>query len=286
MTNKISFGSKSGVTLVELLVVMLIVVILAISLLPVFQKYIIEAQYTAEAVPTVADLRLKTELFRYENQGLAPGLVATDAVDGISFASLVPGLAETYTHTFVTNTPAGAVVAAFSPAGRVYTNAPAEATGATVFSKLNIRAGELTGRRIKPTDVQYQGFANDNGYMYAWGVLGGGSESRLVGGSGFAVLEVVNRATNVNMKIVAEWKKYEEGTTIPGLAQVVMVSSADTDFLAAFPTSSAEWAASGVCYIGDPRFLLSDNLDLVRPALIQLEDAGWTLNVDILAAAP
>ncbi len=62
--------ARSGVTLVELLVVMLIAVILAISLLPMFKEYICKAQYNAEAVPVIATLRTKISLYQYERSKL------------------------------------------------------------------------------------------------------------------------------------------------------------------------------------------------------------------------
>ncbi len=75
---RVKLGAKAGVTLVELLVVMLIVVILAVSLTPLFRDYITRAQYTAEAVPVVAEMRTKTTLFQYD-RGYLPGVPRTAA---------------------------------------------------------------------------------------------------------------------------------------------------------------------------------------------------------------
>lgn len=71
--------ARAGVTLVELLVVMLIAVILAVSLLPMFKEYICKAQYNAEAVPVIATLRTKISLYQYENSTLPPNITTSSS---------------------------------------------------------------------------------------------------------------------------------------------------------------------------------------------------------------
>lgn len=80
--SKIKMKARAGVTLVELLVVMLIAVILAVGLLPMFKEYICKAQYNAEAVPVIATLRTKISLYQYDHGKLPsnPG----NAVDQVS----------------------------------------------------------------------------------------------------------------------------------------------------------------------------------------------------------
>ena len=65
--NKLITKARSGVTLVELLVVILIVTILAVSLLPMLQPFVVEAQYAAEAIPVIGNLRTKIGVFQYDH---------------------------------------------------------------------------------------------------------------------------------------------------------------------------------------------------------------------------
>ena len=83
--NTIVRRAKAGVTLVELLVVMLIAVILAVALLPMFKEYICKAQYNAEAVPVIATLRTKISLYQYDNNKLPQNPTTSDQVASWEF---------------------------------------------------------------------------------------------------------------------------------------------------------------------------------------------------------
>lgn len=72
--NNLKMKAKAGVTLVELLVVILIVTILSVSLLPLLKPYIVKAKYAAEPIPVLADLKTKINLYQYEKNYL-PGMV-------------------------------------------------------------------------------------------------------------------------------------------------------------------------------------------------------------------
>ena len=65
--------ARAGVTLVELLVVILIVTILSVGLLPLLKPYIVKAQYAAEPIPVIGNLRTQIGLFQYDKNYL-PGL--------------------------------------------------------------------------------------------------------------------------------------------------------------------------------------------------------------------
>ncbi len=71
--------SRAGVTLVELLVVILIVTILAVSLLPMFRKFVNQAQYAAEAKPLIGHLRTQISLYQYDNGNMLPTAVNTES---------------------------------------------------------------------------------------------------------------------------------------------------------------------------------------------------------------
>ena len=51
--SKIKMKARAGVTLVELLVVILIVTILSVSMLPLLQPFVVESQYAAEPIPVI-----------------------------------------------------------------------------------------------------------------------------------------------------------------------------------------------------------------------------------------
>ena len=74
--SKLITKARSGVTLVELLVVILIVTILSVSLLPLLKPYIVKAQYAAEPIPVIGNLRTQIGLFQYDKNYL-PGLPKT-----------------------------------------------------------------------------------------------------------------------------------------------------------------------------------------------------------------
>lgn len=71
--SKLISKARAGVTLVELLVVILIVTILSVSLLPLLKPYIVKAQYAAEPIPVIGNLRTQIGLFQYDKNYL-PGL--------------------------------------------------------------------------------------------------------------------------------------------------------------------------------------------------------------------
>ena len=71
--SKLITKARAGVTLVELLVVILIVTILSVSLLPLLKPYIVKAQYAAEPIPVIGNLRTQIGLFQYDKNYL-PGL--------------------------------------------------------------------------------------------------------------------------------------------------------------------------------------------------------------------
>jgi prepilin-type N-terminal cleavage/methylation domain-containing protein len=274
---KEKLGSKSGVTLVELLVVMLIVVILAISLVPFLRDYIVRARYTAEAIPVIGDLRVKIELQRYE-PGRLPGL-KTNALAAGALQSSIDGVSgASYIQTYVGDGTGGPLEAFEVGVAHIVGGAvtqelldPAEARH--FANDIDVTRTHLTGRRLRPNHVFYQGreCVDSPGYAYAIGVFGDGNG--LNAGSGFAVLEVVN--TGLDMKLVAEWRRFVErggdANIIPfGCGESIPHNGLD----AAGGRAAAE---AGYCHIGDLRVLTdpATTTTQMQDALDFLEEAGW-----------
>lgn len=87
--SKLITKARAGVTLVELLVVILIVTILSVSLLPLLKPYIVKAQYAAEPIPVIGNLRTQIGLFQYDKNYL-PGLPKDAVGDVQCTAALMP----------------------------------------------------------------------------------------------------------------------------------------------------------------------------------------------------
>lgn len=284
-----TLDSRSGVTLVELLVVMLIAVILAITLVPFLRDYIVRARYVSEGVPVIGDMRTKIQLYQYE-PGSLPGLKD----NGGSMQSQIAGAAGTsQIQTWVVDTTKaasskvedqfelGIAIYAAGAAGApgTYTTEALAATESRHFGNdLAIETQHLVGRRLRPNHVFYQGRQSptSTGYAYAVGVFGDGTG--LNAGSGYAVLEVYNPDYDVNhrkLKLVAEWRRFvergAEGSQIP------LVSA--TEYPPAAYTAAAGRAAleAGVCHVGNLDALIdptSSDAD-ISAQLTFLEAAGW-----------
>jgi len=306
-------GAKAGVTLVELLVVMLIVVILAVSLTPLFRDYVIRAQYTAEAVPVVAEMRTKSTLFQYD-RGYLPGVPRTQTGvpltndfytasasildDGNDFVTgdLVDNTGSETTITplqgFVSVDEGGvqvfrsAQVNGFDADGSVSSLRNLSATNETAefllntpfhFSNyLDVDYEHYTGNRLRPNHVFYR--VDHAGYrsgahMYVIGVFGDGNG--LAAGTGYAVMELHN--PTYEAKIVATWERWR-----PVGADVGQIGIIDNPVRSAlFATDTAtELRRRNVAWIGNVETLLSTDGTAAGVAqfnamLVELREAGW-----------
>jgi prepilin-type N-terminal cleavage/methylation domain-containing protein len=286
---KVKLGAKAGVTLVELLVVMLIVVILSVSLVPFLRDYIVRAHYAAEAVPVVGDLRTKIELHRYE-PGYLPGVtkpVERNLVGGSSSISGSNGVfSALQTWSVDTNNPALPVYtrAIYDLAA---SNAVPVLNAADHFSRdINVEYQHLSGKRLRPNHVFYRTDAanvNQEAYTYAVGVFGDGVGLRA--GSGYAVLEVYNPAPNVNLKMVATWERFVEPGRGDDVRQILMVENGDTGvptWTGGSPAAQGEDALTrGYCALGNlsDSGLLSATATDVETALDFLRAAGWKFDL-------
>ena len=206
---KIPIKARPGVTLVELLVVILIVTILSVSLLPLMKPYIEEAKYAAEALPVVANIQTKVNLYQYEHDKL-PGSGLTQASDA-SGAPGAPMDSSGYAQTWTAKDLSGGgveYVKAIDTIGATCTAAGTEFTGSGHFaSQIDVDWQDLVGRRMNPTHFKYVVVKGDDPsvYCYAIGVFGDGDGLGM--GTGYAVLTAVN-VENKN-KVVATWSRYK-----------------------------------------------------------------------------
>lgn len=239
MTRSGMFGSKSGVTLVELLVVMLIVVILAVTLTPLFRDYVERAKYVAEAVPLVGDLRTRVTLFQYEH-GYFPG-PEIDAATGRPTAS--PGSSGVQTFDVDANRVSD------------------EGDLAHFARRININYDNISGKNLKPNHVFYRvsnaGYKS-GGHMFVVGVMGDGNGLRAM--CGYAVIEIDN--PTAQRKIVATWERWRPETS-------------DTGQLRFADTNEGALADKDIIYIGDTTALVTGDVVTVNGALEELRAAGW-----------
>lgn len=199
--NKIKMKARAGVTLVELLVVILIVTILSVSLLPLLKPYIEKAKYAAEPIPVLANLQTKIELYQYEKNILPP----------TAFADNVAGV---YYSTWTTNSDGRAVIPVNCKAGKLDTTAQI----GHLQDLTDTDWQDLSGKNMRPYDFQYVAPKNvkNGSYVYAVGVFGGRGNSGLAGGTGYAVCKIVDIGSS--NKVVGVWERYksknEEGTPL------------------------------------------------------------------------
>ena len=201
--------AKAGVTLVELLVVILIVTILSVSMLPLLQPFVIESQYAAEAIPVIGNLRTKIGVYQYD-KGQLPSVWG-----GNMFPSSKPQI-ETWGPSTTAIGSIGTDGDFFLQATLDYGTAtavgtPKKYTRATtekekyghIGSLCDIDYQDLKGKRSKPNHYQYLVVSNGADYVYCVGCFG--DNNGLKKGTGYAVCEIVLK----NHKYVGTWKRYK-----------------------------------------------------------------------------
>ena len=271
--NKLKMKAKAGVTLVELLVVILIVTILSVSLLPLLKPFVVEAQYAAEAIPVIANLRTKIGLYQYE-KGPLP-----------SITTKMTGTYDTHIETWgysTDGTSIDATVGAYHdlyvPGIMLWENDPTLVTEKTPtqfgageakysFSSLiNVDNQDLVGKRCKPAHFQYAVVKNDANYCYVLGCFG--DNNGLPKGTGYAVCEINVKVDDKVYKQIGSWKRYKATTDKQITFAVITQGTADDN---AKNTTEA-------CPIPDPS-LFTNPTDANEAGKLDivgfLEDYGW-----------
>lgn len=225
--------AKAGVTLVELLVVILIVTILSVGMLPLLQPFVVEAKYAAEPIPVIGNLRTKIGLYQYE-KGKLPCIA--DNVKDPSTGKETPQIEgtpqiETWIPTATENgTTIGdaSAVDYFTVAKVGFPASEPPLTGLAAIStsdadlngtllrtkhlsaRCDIDYQELKGANSKPHHYQYLVMRNGTSYAYFLGCFGDGNGLKM--GTGYAVCEIVADGH----KYVGTWKRYKPVTNSTG----------------------------------------------------------------------
>ncbi len=195
--------ARAGVTLVELLVVILIVTILSVSMLPLLQPFVTEAQYAAEAIPVIANLRTKIGLYVYDK-----GHLPYDETALSTFGKVETWMVQT-----------GATSDdLYNPATYDFTSQDAKRTasvdrdeisdtsekGGHVGNLLDVDYQDLKGKRSRPIHYQYLAVST-NTSSYAIGCFGDGNGLKT--GTGYAVCEL--NFPLAGRKLIGTWKRYK-----------------------------------------------------------------------------
>lgn len=267
--NKLITKARSGVTLVELLVVILIVTILSVGLLPLLKPYIEQAKYAAEAQPTLGNIQTKINLYQYERDKLPCTIETVNATTGAKSETAQDNTE--YTWMIDTTGSAGASYArAYKKAKRTQQTRLAEDTTTThLCDYVDVDWQDLMGKRINPSQFQYHVIRGSGAakYGYAIGIFGDGDG--IAKGTGYAILVLVDTANK--LKVVATWERYKP------VSDVAVTFKAD---------SSGSVVNDAFCHI--PTFTDLDNktsLSGYSTILGRLKSAGWSFNFDDVQAA-
>lgn len=186
--------ARSGVTLVELLVVILIVTILSVSMLPLLQPFVTEAQYAAEPIPVIGNLRTKIGLYQY-NKGYLPNYYSNNPKTVMTWMR-----DETDPEKYVPT-----LYAAGSD-GKI-SGTPEESTGESLLNHIqrliDVDWQELKGKRSFPSQYEYYVISATNYPSYVVACFGDGVG--LKAGTGYAVCELNYK----NKKFIGTWSRYK-----------------------------------------------------------------------------
>jgi len=200
---QLKMKARAGVTLVELLVVILIVTILSVSMLPLLQPFVTESQYAAEAIPVISNIRTKIGLYVYEKGHLPYDQSVLDTDKKVE------------TWTVKNGDTTGDV---FNPAYYEFTAQDAKRAtpvhvtevdnvtekGGHISNMLDIDYQDLKGKRSRPVHYQYLALStNTSSYVVACFGNGDG----LKAGTGYAVCEL--NFPLAGRKLIGTWKRYK-----------------------------------------------------------------------------
>lgn len=263
--------AKAGVTLVELLVVILIITILSVGLLPLLKPYIEQAKYAAEVQPTLGNIQTKINLYQYEKDKL-PCTEVSVAATGARTETAQD--AKVYTWMIDTSKSTGKARVykkALETLAQDGTSTVAEyLESAHISNFVDVDWQDLTGKRINPSQFKYHVIKGDGAalYGYAIGIFGDGDG--IAKGTGYAIL-VLNDTAN-KIKVVATWERYKPATDeVVTFAALAGGTPSTEDKLCRIPT---------LAYISNKTGSADWNT-----VLSWLKSSGWSFNFDDLTAS-
>lgn len=217
--NNLITKARSGVTLVELLVVILIVTILSVSMLPLLQPFVTESQYAAEAIPVIGNIRTKVGLYVYDKGHLPTATnvlgVAKEVIETWVESDAKPDVYVPAYYTYGAETgPEAATKDARTPIDNV------DLMAGHIQIMLDIDYQDLKGKRSRPLHYQYYALNVDTS-SYVLGCFGDGNG--LKAGTGYAVCEL--NFPEANRKVIGTWKRYKSYT---GDSGAIIFSSNNT----------------------------------------------------------
>lgn len=226
---------KGGFTLVELLIVMLIIVILAVSALPLLKPFVVQAKYTSNAIPVLGNLRTKIEIFRVEHDRL-PGVpvnpvtgqtlfTQSTVFDGVT-APVLAGISRLGTGLSLIQTmnqdSDNAIFAGYNADGSTLFSPVADGDASTattgnpaeilqhVFPTLAVTFDDLKANALRPQHIQYIAVVGSGaGDARLFGVGAFGDDVGLPKGTGYAILEFSDPTPTHKRKFIATWKRWK-----------------------------------------------------------------------------
>lgn len=221
--NQLKMKAKAGVTLVELLVVILIVTILSVSMLPLLQPFVTEAQYAAEAIPVIGNLRTKIGLYQYDKGQLPFGNVGTGIGLDVETWTSGTGTAEDGSTVSDTEVFAPAYYTLGVSGGGTVTAVAANSTANHIGMQIDVNYEDLKGKRSKPLHYQYYAISPTNNFAYVIACFGDGNG--LKAGTGYAVCEL--NFTKAQKKYIGTWKRYKPTSDESGALRFGSTASQD-----------------------------------------------------------
>lgn len=276
--NKLKMKAKAGVTLVELLVVILIVTILSVSMLPLLKPFVVEAQYAAEAIPVIGNLRTKVGVFQYD-KGKLPCAVGGNLATDFTTPFIETWVPSDGNGGIVGNIENWGTVDAFEKAAVAVPNDGTYVVPSSVYTRnetdskighfgllCDIDWQELKGKRCRPCNYQYVVMRNGSDYAYFLGCFGDGNGLPL--GTGYAVCELVLS----NHKYVGTWKRYKPVSDPNGAGDAIVCFTTDST-----PLINGELKSTKGCFIPDDGAItaMQDDGSGNLTGLQTMIDAGW-----------
>jgi prepilin-type N-terminal cleavage/methylation domain-containing protein len=267
---KLKMKARAGVTLVELLVVILIITILSVSLLPLLKPYIEQSKYAAEVQSTLANIQTKINLYQYEKDKLPcwqpSGTGSTDEQTGdystastwwVTAGSGLGGNAPTYEKAYQTNitgTPTAPSVGA--------------SDGKHLSDYIDVDWQDLSGRRMTPAHFSYYLIKGGGAIQYGYAIGAFGNGDGLAKGTGYAILVLVD--TKSKLKVIATWERYKP-----------VDGANDTQVMFKAESAITPSKADAYCHIPSMgAFSGKSSINDWTPILTALKQSGWSFSVE------